>query len=209
MQIGERIYKYLEEKGMSQAEFVSRTGISQSTVSDWKIKKNNPSSDKIMVICKALDISPYELLTGTEDMNNSRKYMDYVYVDKDSKEYTLIETYQELSDEARIQMIEQGQVSQHSENNLLQDGAQVKYAGIITSIKKKFTKSNKLMAFVTIEDLYGQTEIIVFENCYQNCSSILFVDNIVLVDGRLSVREDEDTKIVAREIKGFGPENIK
>ena len=66
MQIGERIYKYLEEKGMSQAEFVSRTGISQSTVSDWKIKKNNPSSDKIMVICKALDISPYELLTGTE-----------------------------------------------------------------------------------------------------------------------------------------------
>ena len=41
MQIGERIYKYLEEKGMSQAEFVSRTGISQSTVSDWKIKKDN------------------------------------------------------------------------------------------------------------------------------------------------------------------------
>lgn len=62
----------LKKKGMSQAEFVSRTGISQSTVSDWKIKKNNPSSDKIMVICKALDISPYELLTGTEDMNNSR-----------------------------------------------------------------------------------------------------------------------------------------
>ena len=97
MQIGERIYKYLEEKGMSQAEFVSRTGISQSTVSDWKIKKNNPSADKIMVICKALDISPYELLTGTEDM-------DYAYVDKDSKEYTLIETYQELSDDARIKL---------------------------------------------------------------------------------------------------------
>ena len=102
MQIGERIYKYLEEKGMSQAEFVSRTGISQSTVSDWKIKKNNPSADKI--ICKALDISPYELLTGTEDMNNSRKYMDYAYVDKDSKEYTLIETYQELSDDAKLKL---------------------------------------------------------------------------------------------------------
>ena len=100
MQIGERIYKYLEEKGMSQAEFVSRTGISQSTVSDWKIKKNNPSA----VICKALDISPYELLAGTEDMNNSRKYMDYAYVDKDSKEYTLIETYQELSDDAKLKL---------------------------------------------------------------------------------------------------------
>ena len=46
----------------------------------------------------------YELLTGTEDMDNSRKYMDYAYVDKDSKEYTLIETYQELSDEARLKL---------------------------------------------------------------------------------------------------------
>lgn len=73
-------------------------------VSDWKIKKNNPSADKIMVICKALDISPYELLAGTEDMNNSRKYMDYAYVDKDSKEYTLIETYQELSDDAKLKL---------------------------------------------------------------------------------------------------------
>ena len=82
MQIGERIYKYLEEKGMSQAEFVSRTGISQSTVSDWKIKKNNPSADKIMVICKALDISPYELLTGTgyaQDVNYVTKRVNQFY----------------------------------------------------------------------------------------------------------------------------------
>ena len=86
----------------------------------------------------------------------------------------------------------------------LQDGQFVKYAGIITSVKKKFTKTNKIMAFVTVEDLYGPTEIIVFENCYQNCSNILLEDNIVLVEGRLSIREDEDTKIVAREIKEFG-----
>lgn len=37
-------------------------------------------------------------------MDNSRKHMDYAYVDKDSKEYTLIETYQELSDDARIKL---------------------------------------------------------------------------------------------------------
>jgi len=43
------------------------------------------------------------------------------------------------------------------------DGQNVKYAGIITSIKKKYTKNNKIMAFVTIEDLYGMAEIIVFE----------------------------------------------
>ncbi|MDO5340798.1 MAG: helix-turn-helix transcriptional regulator [Eubacteriales bacterium] len=101
MQIGEKIYKYLEEKGMSQAEFVSKTGISQSTVSDWKRKGNNPSADKIMVICDALEITPYELLTDTEGENNPRKQVDYVAVDKDSREYMLIETYHELSDNGK------------------------------------------------------------------------------------------------------------
>lgn len=94
-------------------------------------------------------------------------------------------------------------------NEKLIDGQFVKYAGIITSVKKKFTKTNKLMAFVTVEDLYGPTEVIVFENCYQNCSNILLEDNIVLVDGRLSIREDEETKIVAREIKEFGEQKKK
>ena len=59
------------------------------------------------------------------------------------------------------------------------------------------------MAFVTVEDLYGQCEIIVFENCYQNCSNILIDDKIVMVEGRLSIREDEETKIVASKISEF------
>ncbi len=81
------------------------------------------------------------------------------------------------------------------------DGQFVKYAGIISSIKKKYTKSNKLMAFATIEDLYGSAEIIIFENAYQNATNLLVVDNVVVIEGRLSIREDEDVKIVAREIK--------
>lgn len=83
------------------------------------------------------------------------------------------------------------------------DGQFVKYAGIISSIKKKYTKSNKLMAFVTVEDLYGSAEIIVFENAYQGAANLLVVDNVVVIDGRLSIREDEDVKIVAREIKAL------
>ncbi len=86
---------------------------------------------------------------------------------------------------------------------LLQDGQFVKFAGIITSIKKKYTKNNKIMAFATLEDLYGSIEVIIFENCYLQCSNELIDENIVLVEGRLSIREDEDTKIVAREIKKF------
>ena len=89
------------------------------------------------------------------------------------------------------------------------DGQHVKYAGIITSVKKKYTKNNKIMAFVTIEDLYGQAEVIVFENAYIKAGNNLVEENIVLVDGRLSIREDDETKIVANEIKEFGEQKQK
>ena len=84
------------------------------------------------------------------------------------------------------------------------DGQNVKFAGIISSVKKKYTKNNKIMAFVTIEDLYGSCEIIVFENCYLHCSELLVEDSIVLVEGRLSVREDEAATIIASKITKFG-----
>ncbi len=83
------------------------------------------------------------------------------------------------------------------------DGQNVKYAGIITSIKKKYTKNNKLMAFITVEDLYGTTEIILFESAYQNSSNSLVEENVVMVEGRLSIREDEDVKIIANKITDF------
>ena len=89
------------------------------------------------------------------------------------------------------------------------DGQSVKFAGIISSVKKKYTKNNKIMAFLTVEDLYGQAEIILFENCYQTCSEILLNDKIVVIEGRLSVREDEDTKIVANRITEFGEKKSK
>ena len=86
------------------------------------------------------------------------------------------------------------------------DGTPVRYAGIISSIKKKYTKTNKIMAFVTIEDLYGQNEVIVFENCYQNCSDILLEENIVIVEGRISVKEEDNITIIASSIKDFKSE---
>ncbi len=51
MLISERIFELLKEKGITQKEFSELTGISQSTISDWKRKKTNPASDKIMLIC--------------------------------------------------------------------------------------------------------------------------------------------------------------
>ena len=84
------------------------------------------------------------------------------------------------------------------------DGQNVKFAGIINSIKKKYTKNNKIMAFVNIEDLYGNMEVIVFENAYQTSGNSLMEENIVLVEGRLSIREeDENVTIIASKIQSF------
>lgn len=102
MLISERIYKIMEEKKISQLEFAKRTGISQSTVSDWRRKGTNPSADKIMIICEVLGVTPYDLLAGTEN-HKMKEYMpykdvDYVVVDKESKEYLLIESYRKMDD---------------------------------------------------------------------------------------------------------------
>ena len=87
------------------------------------------------------------------------------------------------------------------------DGQKVKYAGIITSIKKKYTKNNKIMAFITIEDLYGVAEIVAFENTVINAGRSLIEENIVIVDGRLSIRDDQ-ASIIANEIRNFGEEKV-
>lgn len=89
------------------------------------------------------------------------------------------------------------------------DGKQVKFAGIISSVKKKYTKRNTTMAFITVEDLYGTAEVIVFDSCYTKCSNLLIVDNIILVDGKLSIREDEDIKIVANNIIDFNTIDVQ
>ncbi len=66
MIVSEKIFKIMEDKGISQLELSKATGISQSTISDWKTKKTNPLVNKINVICSVLEITPNELFEGTE-----------------------------------------------------------------------------------------------------------------------------------------------
>ena len=67
MNIYERIFARLEELHMSQIELSRRTGIATSTISDWRKKKINPQADKLVAICKALDMSLVQLLCDEEE----------------------------------------------------------------------------------------------------------------------------------------------
>ena len=94
MIISEKIFMLLEKKKMSQKEFSQRTEISQSTISDWKRKKTNPSSDKILKICEVLQITPYELLAETDLKDGEKDNAVDVILNKD--ESLLIESFREL-----------------------------------------------------------------------------------------------------------------
>lgn len=82
----------------------------------------------------------------------------------------------------------------------LNDGMPVTVGGIITGKKTKTTKSNNLMAFVSLEDLYGIMEVIVFPTVLARYGELLTDENIVLVRGRISVREEEQPKIICEEV---------
>ncbi len=86
-----------------------------------------------------------------------------------------------------------------SEKESLIDNRKVQFIGIINSSKKKVTKRDEIMAFCSVEDLYGELEMIVFPKVLTEFSDALSVGNIVLIDGRISVK-DEEIKLLAERI---------
>lgn len=85
----------LYDLSMSQSELSRRTGISTSTINDWKKKKINPQADKLVVISRALDMSLADLLGEDGDENSS--------VDYSADEKYLIECYRRSDNYVRKQ----------------------------------------------------------------------------------------------------------
>ena len=95
-----------------------------------------------------------------------------------------------------------------SESVIKLDGKSVKLLGLITSVRTKITKNNEIMAFVTLEDLEGTINLIVFPKTYSGYKNIIVEDSIVKIDGRISVKEDEITVIMLKAEK-FEVRNTK
>ena len=83
------------------------------------------------------------------------------------------------------------------------DGREVVIGGMITEKTVKYTKNNQAMAFVTLEDLVGSVEVIVFPRDYEKYRDLLVEDNKVFIQGRTSVEEEKDAKLICREVHGF------
>ena len=99
MKIYEKIFARLEELHMSQTELSRRTGIATSTISDWRKKQINPQADKLVSICKALDMTLVELLCDEENAEQTATN-DYI-----TDENYMIESYRRSDTESRRRMI--------------------------------------------------------------------------------------------------------
>ena len=85
----------------------------------------------------------------------------------------------------------------------VKDNQSVVIGGIITEKTIKYTKQNKAMAFITIEDLFGTVEVIIFPRDYEKYSRYLNEDEKVFVAGHANVEEDKNGKLICEKIYSF------
>lgn len=119
----------------------------------------------------------------------------------DDYEGTLkLQTNTRISDIVVEESLEEGN-DLLSESFKLQDGDNVIIGGIISTVTRKVTKNNAMMAFINLEDLYASVEVIVFPKTFEKYKSLIEEDEIIIIKGRVSIREEEQPKILCEDIK--------
>ena len=87
MSISENIFRIMNERHISQKEFAKMIDVPESTISDWKRRRKTPNADKVMDICRALDVNPYDILL------DKSQQPDYIVVDLHSELGQLVSDY--------------------------------------------------------------------------------------------------------------------
>ena len=88
------------------------------------------------------------------------------------------------------------EIMEGPDHGLSRDGMRVRMGGMLTEFRQKATRSGNLMGFVTLEDMTGTIEALVFPKVLERVSTELTPDTAVILSGRLSIREDDDAKLL-------------
>ncbi|NLZ81286.1 MAG: DNA polymerase III subunit alpha, partial [Clostridiales bacterium] len=101
-------------------------------------------------------------------------------------------------------------IDEETEETKVRDGQVVWVGGMITGKTVKTTKNGKMMAFITVEDLVGTVEVIIFPKDYERNKSLLIEDNKVFIKGRATIHEEEQGKLICERIVPFDqvPRNL-
>ena len=114
-----------------------------------------------------------------------------------------LEEYQEIWEKHITAKTAEFMLQEGAEEAAVQDGSVVTVGGMIADKTIKYTKDNKVMAFIRLEDLVGTVEVIVFPKSYEKYGSKLTEDNKVFVQGRVSAEEDKDAKLICEKLEAF------
>jgi DNA polymerase-3 subunit alpha len=107
-----------------------------------------------------------------------------------------MEQYKELANKLKCDTIGDILNADNDFNSKYVDSFSVKIMGIINGITRKQTKAGDTMAFVTVEGVTGSVEVVIFPKLFTKYSNLLYNSNVILVGGRLSMKEEENPKII-------------
>lgn len=114
-----------------------------------------------------------------------------------------LEQYQALWERCITAKTSDFYLNEETGSALLGDGRKVTVGGLIADKKIKYTKNDKVMAFLTLEDLVGTIEVVIFPRDYELNSAKLIEDAKVFITGRVSAEEDKDAKLICERISFF------
>ncbi len=91
-------------------------------------------------------------------------------------------------------------LEEREDHGMEMDGMYVEMGGILTEVKGKATKKGAYMGFITLEDMTGQIECLVFPKVYEKYQAMMAVDDLVVLCGKLSIREEEAPKLLVDKL---------
>ena len=111
--------------------------------------------------------------------------------------------YAKIYRDSRVDRIDRILSAAEEDSGEYKDGDSVTLLGMVGNIRQKTTKSDAVMAYVMFEDLYGSIELVIFPRVLSSFLSLIKTGEIVLVRGRINLREDEETKILADSFDAY------
>ncbi|MDE7339901.1 MAG: DNA polymerase III subunit alpha [Lachnospiraceae bacterium] len=114
-----------------------------------------------------------------------------------------LEEYQEIWQKNITNKTSDFLLDEETDTTVVKDGQSVVIGGIISDKRLKYTKNEKVMSFLLIEDLLGTAEVIVFPRDYEKYSDKLIEDKKVFIKGRVSVEDEKDAKLICEKITTF------
>lgn len=114
-----------------------------------------------------------------------------------------LEEYEDLWQKCITRKTSDFLIDDETGSTVVSDGEVVTIGGIIAEKKIKYTRNDKIMAFLNVEDLVGTIEVIVFPKDFEKNSTKIVEDNKIFIKGRVSAEEDKDAKLITESIIAF------